>query len=33
VLYAEFLKVADKHKEVKDEDLHVLAKEYIAEAV
>jgi 2-isopropylmalate synthase len=33
VLYAAFLKVADKHKEVKDEDLHVLAKEYIAEAV
>lgn len=33
VLYAAFLKVADKHKEVKDEDLHVLAKEYIAEVV
>ncbi|HJU46260.1 MAG TPA: 2-isopropylmalate synthase [Chitinophagaceae bacterium] len=33
ILYAEFLKVADKHKEVKDEDLHILAKEYIAEVV
>lgn len=33
VLYPEFLKVADRNKEVQDEDLHILAKEYIAEAV
>lgn len=30
VLYAEFLKVADRHKEVRDEDLHTLSKEYAA---
>jgi 2-isopropylmalate synthase len=28
VLYQQFLVVADKKKEVKDEDLHELAKDY-----
>jgi len=30
VLYIEFLKIADKKKEVQDEDLHVLSKAYTA---
>ena len=30
ILYQQFLVVADKKKEVKDEDLHELAKEYQA---
>ena len=29
VLYLEFLKIADKKKEVQDEDLHVLSKGYV----
>jgi 2-isopropylmalate synthase len=33
VLYAEFLSVADRKKEVNDEDLHVLANQYVAVAV
>ena len=33
VLYQEFLKIADKKKEVKDEDLHQLAEKYVVEAV
>ena len=33
VLYGQFLKVADKKKEVLDDDLHVLAKSYQPETV
>jgi 2-isopropylmalate synthase len=33
ILYVEFLKVADIKKEVADEDLHALAKEYVAAEV
>jgi len=33
VLYQQFLKVADKKKEVMDADLHVLAKSYQSDTV
>ncbi len=33
VLYAEFLKVADRKKEIEDGDLHELAEKYVVEAV